>query len=281
MADLVQLPDGALGLVLTKSERRGTTRARPRKPGAEWHVDSAGVRRRLCDMPKAVLTYWDGEIECSHYAKRQLPDGRWVCAQHDPDRSRGRIRCSQPTGWDERGNAVRFCSHYAKWVSRDPARGDGFGLEMPRPDDDGFRWFCTHHDPERPRCDNAIAHPPGAYWKAKLAAGAYIEINGGPPICPRAPHAVRKLFGVRLCAACSRQDQKAPVAASTKVGRVPAVPCVLCRGTCALEDDHGRPFPCVCTPGGREMANGAPDHVVIAQLVQAGLFEPSPMRGGR
>lgn len=43
-------------------------------------------------------------------------------------------------------------------------------------------------------------------------------------------------------------------------------PCCLCHGSRCLEDDASRPFPCLCTPFGRELINGERDAVVLARL---------------
>lgn len=75
--------------------------------------------------------------------------------------------------------------------------------------------------------------------------------------------------GARYCATClaAKTRELFPIPAKVRA------PCSLCLGTCCLYDDDERPFPCVCTPGGRARANGAPDAVVRAQLVASGLFE--------
>lgn len=55
--------------------------------------------------------------------------------------------------------------------------------------------------------------------------------------------------------------------------------CCLCHGTGWLADDAGAPLPCVCTPEGRELANGRPDAAVLAELeseqIAAGVNVPS------
>lgn len=118
-----------------------------------WRTDSAGQRRPICEATIGYVEAWrrHEDHRCQHYAARELPDGRLVCAIHDPDR--------------------REEKHERRAVERRP-------------------------------------------------------------------------------------------------------PCILCRGTCALEGEDGRPFPCVCTPGGRELANGVPDSVVLRRLVDAGLLDP-------
>lgn len=166
-------------------------------------------------------------------------DGLGFCNIHRSDRKAAWVMCSQPIAWDDRGKPTRTCGHRGRFIFE-------------------RMWYCRMHDPERPRCENVKAHP----WSGPVAGVSPIGIM----LDPRAPRFARKLFGVRLCAACCKPGGRAQARGSS-------VPCALCGGTCALEDDRGRPFPCVCTPGGRELANGASDHVVIARLVDAGLFE--------
>jgi hypothetical protein len=225
----------------------------------DYRVDSSGKRRRLCDMPcRGAASYHEPKgRRCVEYARRQLPDGGWVCTGHDPDRKAGWFVCSQPVEWDEQSRPSRTCAHRGRWLFNDAVDGD-----PPR-----WRWYCRTHDPDGPRCENPGAHPPGPYFQREIAAGRIEVSKGGPKVCPRSPHATRLLFGIRLCPDCA-QPGKARVRATAEPREV-RPPCCLCGGTACLEDDAGRFFPCLCTPGGRELANGGLNDAQVAACLAA------------
>lgn len=221
----------------------------------DYRVDSSGKRRRLCDMPcRSEASYYQPKgRRCVEYARRQLADGRWVCPAHDPDRKAGWFMCSQPVEWVN-SRPTRTCSNRGRFLFRDFPAGP-------------WQWFCRSHDPDRPRCENPGAHPPGPYFQRELAAGRIEMTKGGPKVCPRSPHATRLLFGIRLCPDCA-QPGKARLRANAEPREV-RPPCCLCGGTCCLEDDNGRPFPCLCTPGGRQIANGGLNDAQVAACLAA------------
>lgn len=100
-------------------------------------------------------------------------------------------------------------------------------------------WYCKQHDPDRPRCEQKD-HDPRA-----------------------TPRAVRKTHdGRHLCAACFEREPTRFI--RSMIVQAPA--CNLCGTARVLERDDGSKVPCVCTPAGRELVNGRPDAVVLAEL---------------
>lgn len=165
--------------------------------------------------------------------KREEPPGGWLrCAHVYPE-----------------GSA---CAFKARW------RADGGG--------DREQWWCGMHDPRRPRCENDLAHPFDEAVRLKLLnLGAVADAEFGPFRDPFKPQAVGVFTEERmhLCGPCARG-----LPASVEFG-IPAtvrVPCTLCRGSGVIHDESETPHPCPCTPLGRELANGAPDAVVLARL---------------
>lgn len=235
----------------------------------DYRVDSAGERRRLCDFPcKGQAGYHEpAGRRCAEYARRRLDDGRFVCGAHDPDRKVGWLMCSQRLAHDQVNGATRGCQNRGVFQFNDAQARAAAGMSIDGVPDE-WRWYCKRHDPGRSRCENPSAHPPGPFFQREVVAGRLTLTKGGPKVCPRAPSAVRRLFGIALCADCAKPGQ-ARKEARDREPREVRPPCCLCSGAGALEDDAGRFFPCLCTPGGRQLANGGLNDAQVAAALAA------------
>ncbi len=207
-----------------------------------FQVDSAGRSRRLCDAPVKYEEAWRKREDglCVHYAAKILEDGTGRCTTHDEGRKASWVMCSQPVAWNDAGRPSRTCGHRGRFVFEG-------------------RWYCRSHDPLRPRCENVTAHP----WVGAVL-GAVPVGRVQSPHTPRSEGA--KLFGLRLCPACRKPGS---VREPRQEPREVRPPCCLCHGTACLEDDAGRFFPCLCTPGGRQIANGGLNDAQVAACLAA------------
>lgn len=166
-------------------------------------------------------------------------------------------------GWLLCSEVTRYTAHDLRFIDREtnaPCRHRAkFRV-------DG-RWFCTIHDPLRPRCRSAVAHRIREPRTSELLALGLDVI--GSPIDPETPRAIGTFMvrgnALHLCADCAMRF-RAPAAADFIPPAAVRPPCNLCGGKTVLYDDDERPFACPCTPVGRELINGVPDEIVLRRL---------------
>lgn len=165
-----------------------------------------------CDAPRCVrlgLPRCEGEVpydkimrtpahRCTHHGRFEV-DGKKYCAQHDYTRA----RCSSPVRlWDpNRDPDADICRATAFWILRGTDAVEALGPPV---------WFCTRHDPERPRCELWPAHRTGPRIEALITRGLVV-VRGRelPKRCPFTPRVEARYMGLALCKACIRRRKNA------------------------------------------------------------------------